>query len=207
MFTGIVQGKAKVIGIDDLAGLRRLRIALPDVSGLVRGASVCIDGVCLTAVDISPEAVGFDVMGETLRLTTLGGLDVGSAVNFERSATVGKEIGGHLVSGHISGMAPVIAREETENNVRLLLELPEALVDYVLPKGFIGVHGVSLTVGEVDEKRGTFDVHLIPETLEVTVLGETKPGDRLNIELDAMTQAVVETVRRVLARQQEGASS
>jgi len=200
VFTGIVQGTASVIDTEDLGGLRRLRIALPDVVGLERGASVCVDGVCLTAVDISAHAVRFDVIAETLRLTTLGSLTAGSVVNYERSATVGKEIGGHLVSGHVSGMAEVVARDERENNVRLGLRVPVELVDYILPKGFVGVHGVSLTVGEVDEAHGVFDVHLIPETLEVTVLGDVRIGDRLNIELDAMTQAVVETVRRVLAR-------
>jgi len=205
MFTGIVQGMARVTRVEDLDGLRRLWVALPDVTGLERGASVCVDGVCLTAVDIEPAEVRFDVIAETLRLTTLGTLGAGASVNFERSATVGKEIGGHLVSGHVSGMASVVAREEAENNVRLEMKLPDGLVDYALPKGFVAVHGVSLTVGAVDEERGHFDVHLIPETLEVTVLGQAAAGTRLNIELDAMTQAVVDTVRRVLARQQ-GAS-
>jgi len=207
MFTGIVQGMARVTRVEDLDGLRRLWVAIPDVAGLERGASVCVDGVCLTAVDIDLAAVRFDVIAETLRLTTLGALGVGSSVNFERSATVGKEIGGHLVSGHVSGMATVVGRDEVENNVCLTLRLPTSLVDYVLPKGFVAVHGVSLTVGEVYEARGDFDVHLIPETLEVTVLGDVVLGSRLNIELDAMTQAVVETVRRVLARQQGASSS
>ena len=186
--------------------MRRLVIELPNIVGLERGASVCIDGVCLTAVDIAPGGVSFDVIAETLRLTSLGRLGASDRVNFERSATVGKEIGGHLVSGHVSGMARVVAREDSENNVRLAMQVEHGLIDYILPKGFVGVHGVSLTVGAVDEALGLFDVHLIPETLEVTVLGAIEVGDSLNIELDAMTQAVVETVRRVMARQQGAAS-
>jgi riboflavin synthase len=201
MFTGIVEAKARVTRVEDVPGLRRLWMALPDIAGLTRGGSVAVDGVCLTAVEISPEAVRFDVIAETLRLTTLGALQVGSWANVERAATVGKEIGGHMVSGHVSGVAAVVAREDGENNVRIEVQLPQSLVPFVLRKGFVAIHGVSLTVGAVDEVRGVFDVHLIPETLDVTVLGDAEVGTRLNIEIDAMTQAVVETVRRVLARQ------
>ena len=201
MFTGIVEAKARVTRVEDVPGLRRLWMALPDIAGLTRGGSVAVDGVCLTAVEISPEAVRFDVIAETLRLTTLGALQVGSWANVERAATVGKEIGGHMVSGHVSGVAAVVAREDGENNVRIEVQLPQSLVPFVLRKGFVAIHGVSLTVGAVDEGRRVFDVHLIPETLDVTVLGDAEVGTRLNIEIDAMTQAVVETVRRVLARQ------
>jgi riboflavin synthase len=159
--------------------------------------------VCLTFVEGSPEAAAFDVIDETLRLTTLGARVPGDAVNVERAARIGDEIGGHLLSGHISGGATVVGREARETSLTLSLQLDEKLRPYVLPKGYVGLDGCSLTVGEKVDSEGTFTVHLIPETLRVTTLGALRTGDRLNVEVDAMTQAVVDTVARVLARQRE----
>jgi riboflavin synthase len=147
-----------------------------------------------------PEAAAFDVIEETLRLTSLGARRPGDRVNIERAARFGDEIGGHLLSGHISGGATVLARRETPTAFELDLQLDAALVPYVLPKGFVGLDGCSLTVGPTVTDDGRFSVYLIPETLRVTTLGDREPGDRVNVELDAMTQAVVETVRRVMAR-------
>jgi riboflavin synthase len=199
MFTGIVQGRGTVLSVKDDGAFRRLVVRLPDgrAGGLEPGASVSIAGTCLTAVQIDDHTVQFDVIDETLRLTTLGDLEPGDAVNVERAATFGSEIGGHVLSGHIMGTAELVRREPTDNNLALYLKLPEPLRPYVLAKGYVAVEGCSLTVGTVED--GVFSLHLIPETLRLTTLGDRVVGDRLNIEVDAMTQAVVDTVHRVLA--------
>jgi riboflavin synthase len=202
MFTGIVQGTGEVLAATPSPGRVRLVVALPARSRapIEPGASVAIDGVCLTFVEGGPEAAAFDVIEETLRLTSLGARRPGDRVNVERAARFGDEIGGHLLSGHVSGGATVLARRETPTAFELDLQLDAALVPYVLPKGFVGLDGCSLTVGPTVTDDGRFSVYLIPETLRVTTLGDREPGDRVNVELDAMTQAVVETVRRVMAR-------
>ena len=146
----------------------------------------------------------FDVIGETLKRTNLGFLKEGSPINFERSAKVGDEIGGHTVSGHVHTTATIVNVHQTEDNLRLEFELQDpSWIKYILPKGFVAVDGCSLTVGEVTDK--SFSVYLIPETLRVTVLGLKGKGDVVNIEAEAQTQAIVNTVERVVARYlQEG---
>ena len=204
MFTGIVQGRGTVVGLEDRASFRRLTVRLPEgrAGGLETGASISVAGTCLTVVSFGGQDVAFDVIDETLRLTTLGALQVGDAVNIERAATFGSEIGGHVLSGHIMGTGELVRREPSENNLALYLRIPAEMQPYVLPKGYVAVDGCSLTVGTVEE--GVFSLHLIPETLRLTTLGNRQPGDRFNIEVDAMTQAVVETVQRVLAAQRVG---
>lgn len=202
MFTGIVQGTGDILAVHPDGRRKRLVVCLPERSRypIEQGASVALDGVCLTFVEGSPEAACFDVIDETLRLTTLGGLQAGHRVNVERAARVGDEIGGHQMSGHIIGGATLLARDQTETSLSLTLRLDPDLGPYVLPKGYVGVDGCSLTVGSTVSDDGVFQIHLIPETLAVTTLGDRQPGDRVNIEVDAMTQAVVDTVERVLAR-------
>lgn len=204
MFTGIVQGRGAVEAVVDHSDFRRITVRLPEgrAVGLVPGASVSVAGTCLTAVEIDGHSVAFDVIDETLRLTTLGGLQVGDAVNIERAAVFGGEIGGHVLSGHIMGTAELVRREPSARNLALYLRLPEPLRPYVLPKGYVSVDGCSLTVGTVID--GVFSLHLIPETLRLTTLGDRAVGDRLNIEVDSMTQAVVDTVHRVLAARGDG---
>lgn len=202
MFTGIVQGTGTVRAIEPDGRRVRLRVALPEraQSPIEVGASVALAGVCLTFVEGSPADAAFDVIDETLRLTTLGALQVGDAVNVERAARMSDEIGGHLLSGHIGGTAEVVARDEGETHLSLGLRVDPALRPYVLPEGFIGLDGCSLTIGEQVGSDGVFQVHLIPETLRVTTLGALRVGDRMNVEVDAMTRAVVDTVERVMAR-------
>lgn len=201
MFTGIVQGVGRVLSTEARGQRLRLVVALPDRARapLAVGASVSVAGVCLTFVSGSPAAAAFDVIDETLRLTTLGDLQPGDGVNIERAARFGDEIGGHLLSGHVSGGATVVERAQTDTAFRLRLALDPALRPYVLPKGYVGLDGCSLTVGPSVDPDGRFDVFLIPETLRVTTLADRQPGDRLNVEVDAMTQAVVDTTSRVLA--------
>ncbi|MBU1618653.1 MAG: riboflavin synthase subunit alpha [Gammaproteobacteria bacterium] len=203
MFTGIVQAKVKVKEISDREQFRRLTLEVPSqlLQNLERGASISVNGTCLTATEFSmPEPLGqvsFDVIDETLAKTNLGALSTGSLVNFERSLTFGREIGGHLVSGHVHGSALILAVTQTGANWRVDIELKPEFKNYVLSKGFISIDGISLTVGEVTAT--SFSLHLIPETLEVTTLGQRKAGDRVNIELDQQTVTIVDTVERVLA--------
>ncbi|MCC5854940.1 MAG: riboflavin synthase subunit alpha [Idiomarina sp.] len=209
MFTGIVQTQAKVNAARDQGDFRQLEIAVPPryLQDLEIGASIAINGCCLTVRSFTAEAqeesglglVRFDVIDETLRLTNLGSLDTGSHVNFERSLTMGRELGGHIVSGHIHCTGTVLERIDTTSNCRMLIGVPLTWLEYILPKGFVSVDGASLTVGEVTEQG--FWLHLIPETLEVTVLGAARVGTQVNIEADQQTLTIVETVKRVLARQ------
>ena len=198
MFTGIVQGRGFIRAAEDHAGGRRLEIELPEeAQGSIEiGASISVAGVCLTVVGIAEPRVHFDVIAETLRLTTLGSLEIGDAVNIERAARFGAGIGGHLLSGHISGVAALTQHLRSPEEVMLRLRVPAALRPYILPKGFIAIDGVSLTIGRVEDNE--FTVHLIPETLRRTTLDQVELGGLLNIELDSMTQAVVDTVERVL---------
>ena len=199
MFTGIVQGLGEVTQIMDHGGIRRLQVRLPlgRDQGLETGASVAINGVCLTVVSWDQRGVDFDVIDETLRLTNLGDLKVGHVVNVERAACFGDEIGGHMLSGHIHGLAQVTEVVETDANLAVWWAVPEALKKYVLPKGYVSLNGCSLTVGDT-ERDGWLSIHLIPETRELTTFGRAMVGDSLNLEIDSQTQAIVDTVERVL---------
>lgn len=201
MYTGIVHGAYPLTGLERKPGLHQLTLDLPEplLAGLTIGASVGLDGVCMTVTGIDGAAVSFDAMQETLRLTTLGQRQRGDRVNVERSAKQGAEIGGHLISGHVDGTAALVAREESENNLTLRFALPAALAKYVFKKGFIAINGCSLTVADLDRQQGTWSVCLIPETRRVTNLDALEVGDRVNIEVDRQTQVIVDTVERVLA--------
>jgi riboflavin synthase len=199
MFTGIVQATAKVIDIVEKPQFRTHTLTLPEglLAGLKAGASIAHNGCCLTVVSIAGNRVSFDLMQETLRLTNLGALVVGDSVNIERAARFGDEIGGHQMSGHIICSAPVTEVIVTENNRTLWFELPEELAKYLFCKGYIGIDGISLTIGEVDRNR--FCVNLIPETLARTNIDSRQTGDRVNIEIDPQTQAIVDTVERTMS--------
>ncbi|MEH4693126.1 riboflavin synthase subunit alpha [Atlantibacter hermannii] len=206
MFTGIVQGVAKIIAIDEKPNFRTHVVALPPelLPGLETGASVAHNGCCLTVTHIDGDKVSFDLMKETLRITNLGELVPGDLVNIERAAKFSDEIGGHLMSGHIMTTAEVSKILTSENNRQIWFKPQDpTLLKYILHKGFIGIDGISLTVGEVTSTR--FCVHLIPETLQRTTLGNKKLGQRVNIEIDPQTQAVVDTVERVLASREAAA--
>ncbi|WP_438767180.1 riboflavin synthase subunit alpha [Kushneria sp. TE3] len=199
MFTGIVQGMARVVAIERLEGLHRHVIDMPEslLEGLSPGASVAHNGCCLSVTSIKGSHIGFDLMRETLALTNLGALGVGDDVNVERAARLGDEIGGHAMSGHVMCMATLVLREDAPNNCRLWFELPQQWTKFLFDKGYIGVDGISLTIGEV--RGNQFCVNLIPDTLARTVIGTRGVGDQVNIEIDPQTQTIVETVERVLA--------
>jgi riboflavin synthase len=201
LFTGIVQGTALVRQIRDLSGLRRLTLEFPQglTAGLNIGASVSVDGACLTVTQVSAgELASFDVIQETLSRTTLGMLREGGRVNVERAATEGAEIGGHAVSGHIDCKAAIVQIRTPENNRSLRFSLPKPWSRYVFAKGYIAVDGASLTVSGVDRAAGWFEVCLIPETLRTTGLGQKQLGDEVNIEIERGTQIVVDTLRDAL---------
>ncbi|WP_227734477.1 riboflavin synthase subunit alpha [Yersinia proxima] len=203
MFTGIVQGTAPVVAIDEKSNFRTHVVEMPNelLSELALGASVAHNGCCLTVTEVNGNRVSFDLMKETLRITNLGDIKVGDIVNLERAAKFSDEIGGHLMSGHIICTAEIAKIYTSENNRQIWFRLPsDDLMKYVLHKGFIGIDGISLTIGEVVGNR--FCVHLIPETLARTTLGKKRLGHRVNIEIDPQTQAVVDTVERVLAQRE-----
>lgn len=207
MFTGIVQGVASVVAVQELDDFRVHVVKMPQPmrEGLEIGASVAHNGVCLTVTAIEGDNVSFDLMRETLRLTNLGAISPGQSVNIERAARFGDEIGGHSMSGHIISMAEVVAIEEAPNNRRLWFSLPARFGRFVFEKGYIGVDGISLTIGDVRGAEGggvEFSVNLIPETLARTILKERAPGDQVNIEIDPQTQVIVETVERILSQKE-----
>jgi riboflavin synthase len=197
MFTGIVQGIATVESTESRPGLTTFVITFPadSVAGITIGASVAIDGACLTVTAREGNRLWFDAMQETLRATTLGQLGQGSRINFERAARIGDEIGGHLLSGHVHTTARVVSREQPENNCTLTFEVPPAWQKYLFPKGYISVNGASLTIGEVEANR--FNVHLIPETLRATIFSDLQEGNEVNIEVDSQTQTIVDTLTRM----------
>lgn len=205
MFTGIVQGVAAVDALTDRSGLRTLRMAFPSefLQGVEIGASIALDGVCLTVTrfEVAASTAEFDVMQQTLNLTTLGGLRVGSRVNAERAAREGAEVGGHVLSGHVDFCAQVAQVRQPENNRVLRFAVPAPWMRYVFAKGYIAVNGASLTVAEAGHEEGGsgwFEVWLIPETLRMTTFGDKREGDAVHIEIERATQVMVDTVRRAL---------
>lgn len=200
MFTGIVQGLCEIADVGEEPGLRRLAITLGDLSrGLEPGASVAVNGVCLTVTG-RPDAVArFDVIRETLDHTNLGDLTPASLVNVERSFRVGDEVGGHVVSGHVSAVGRVVRIEQTENQRNLYFRVPAPLMRFFTMKGYVALDGASLTLSHVDPQANEIGVSLIPETIARTTLGRVKVGDGVNVEVDSQTRTIVETVERVLA--------
>ena len=201
MFTGIVQGVAGVAAITDRPGLRSFELDFPKgfAVGLEIGASVACDGVCLTVTALRGQRrAAFDVMQQSLALTTLGSLAVGSRINVERAARDGAEIGGHAISGHVDCLGHVLAIRRPENNQVLRIAMPPSHMRYLFAKGYVAINGASLTVAEADRRAGWFEVWLIPETLRMTTFGDKREGDALNIEIERGTQVVVDTVRDAL---------
>lgn len=190
----------RVVSVEQpAADFRTHTVELPEdmAGGLQTGASVAHNGCCLTVTETDGRTARFDLMAETLDKTNLGRLKAGDLVNLERAARFGDEIGGHLMSGHITATTEILRIERTEHNTTMHFALPAALKPYILPKGFVGLDGCSLTIGGVGED--SFCVHLIPETLRRTLFGTRQAGDTVNLEIDPQTQAIVDTVGRILA--------
>lgn len=192
MFTGIIRTITTIQAIRRKKKSLHYSIHCPDslLEGLEEGSSVSIDGICQTVVSIEGKRVWFDAIEETIKRTTLGLITEGQRVNVERSARVGDEVGGHLLSGHIYGTATLTHFKETSYTFCCQVEWTR----YLLPKGSIAIDGVSLTVATIDSQQGEFTIHLIPLTLKTTTLGEKRVGDQVNVELDPIIQATVNTV-------------
>jgi riboflavin synthase len=188
MFTGI---------ITDLGRVRRLRrgdlldLAIAtafDTSAVPLGASIACSGACLTVVAVEPGAFSVQASVETLACTTLGRWDVGTPVNLERSLRLGDELGGHLVLGHVDGLARIVERRSEAESVRFVVEVPRGLASFIAPKGSVALDGVSLTVNELAEDH--FGVNIIPHTLSCTTFGEAQPGQQMNLEIDLIARYV-----------------
>ena len=196
MFTGIVSGISSVQSVEDKGIFWAISVDLGRFKeGLEIGASVSLDGVCLTVVSIDENIVYFDIIEETLNRTTLGNIKSGDIVNVERSLKVGDELGGHILSGHVLTTAKIMEKVENEGSINLLIENKEEFSDYILQKGYVAIDGMSLTIGRVTEDY--FSLHIIPETLRVTTIKSKSEGDSVNVEIDSKTQAIVDTIRNM----------
>jgi riboflavin synthase len=193
MFTGI---------ITDLGRVRRLRrgdlldltIATGfDTSAIPLGASIACSGACLTVVAVEPGAFSVQASVETLAHTTLGQWEVGTQVNLERSLRLGDELGGHLVLGHVDGLARIVERQSEAESVRFIAEVPIGLAPFIAPKGSVALDGVSLTVNELAQDR--FGVNIIPHTLSCTTFGQAQPGQQMNLEIDPIARYVARLLR------------
>ena len=204
MFTGIVQAKATVIAFEGDDSFRKITLSVANeyLEKLNIGASIAINGVCLTVTQFEAhinDVVGqvqFDVIDETLIKTNLSQIKVGYKVNFERSMTFGTELGGHIVSGHIHTKGKITDIRYSQDNCKMSVRVDRDWMKYILHKGFVSINGCSLTVGDVRDNG--FDLHLIPETLNITNLGKVEIGDDLNIEVDQQTYSTVQTVERYM---------
>lgn len=201
MFTGIVQSVATLEDVQDHQGIRTFVIHFEPgfCDELEIGASVAVDGVCLTVTELlSNVRIKFDVMLQSLNITTLSQYQAGDRVNVERAAKDGAEIGGHPLSGHVDFNTEVLDVRQVEDNYCIRFALPDAWKRYIFPKGYIALNGASLTLAEVDKQQGWFEVWLIPETRRMTTFEDKQAGSLINVEIERSTQVVVDTVRDTL---------
>ena len=197
MFTGIVQGIRKITVVKNLEGGRRLRIKLEDLAEkLQQGASVAVNGVCLTVVRFEEDWAEFDIIQESLNRSNLGRLKIGDFVDIERACSFGEEVGGHHVTGHVDCMGTIKEVRRTPNNHDIEVECGKEWMAYLIPKGCIAIEGISLTV--IDIGDDWFSTSLIPETLEKTVLGHKIVGENVNLEFDHTTKIIVQTINRMV---------
>ena len=201
MFSGIVSHKSKVLKVEHFSDFARIHISTPKNfnKGLKKGASISVNGVCLTSKDNGSKNLKFDVIEETLLKTNLKHILKGDIVNLERSIKASSEIGGHLMSGHIHFTGEIKKIFLKENTKDMRISISKKYSDYILEKGYIGINGCSLTIGKVF--KNYFNIHLIPETLKVTNLSKLEQKDLVNIEIDQTTIAIVDTVKKTLATQ------
>jgi riboflavin synthase len=190
MFTGIVQDVGRVVSLDQRAGEVHLAIAFDrlDPGAIHVGDSICVQGCCLTAVEVHDRSFAADVSRETLSLTTLGEITAGSRVNLEPALKAGEALGGHLVSGHVDGVGEIAAMGGDARSTRIEVSVPAALRRYLARKGSVAIDGVSLTVNEV--QGANFGINLIPHTQAVTTLGALRVGARVNVEVDQIARYV-----------------
>ena len=198
MFTGIVAGQGYINKIKNNVDYASITIKAPAgfSKNLKRGASVAVNGVCLTAKKGATDLLEFDVITETLEKTNFKLLSKGNKVNLERSMKANTEIGGHLVSGHIHGVGVIKSINDRGQTKDLRIQPPASLMEYLFYKGYVGLNGCSLTIGKVF--KSSFNIHLIPETIQVTNFQKMKKGDLINIEIDQTTINTVETIKKIM---------
>jgi riboflavin synthase len=193
MFTGIIEGLGSIVMFDKKTSNRsaaKMKIKLDKIAkGLKVGDSVAINGVCLTAVNISKGITEFEMIGETIKKTNLGSLERGDRVNIERSLKVGERLEGHFVLGHVDGVGIISKIEKQTNQVQIWIKIPKKLSKHIIKKGSITVDGISLTI--VDKLKDQFSVSIIPHTIQVTNLGYKKIGDKVNIETDILGKYIL----------------
>ena len=197
MFTGIVQGICKVSGIADFENGRRLCIQLDNLAvNLMQGSSISVNGVCLTVVSLEKDLVKFDVIYESLKRTNLGTLEIGDLVNIERACRLGEEVGGHQISGHVDCVG-IIKHIKKNNNIHdIIIKCEKQWIEYLFPKGWIAIDGISLTVVEIEDD--SFLISLIPETVKKTIIDQKKEGDNVNLEFDSTAKVIVESIKRIV---------
>jgi len=201
MFTGLIQAVGQVSSIERQETSARLEISSKEIAAqIAQGDSVSVNGVCLTVVSFDKSKFAVDVMVQTLNLTSTGSLEVGSAVNLELATRTADRLGGHIVQGHVDGVAEVVAISADSQWTRMDISIPKELMKYVVAQGSICVEGVSLTVGELNDPADQISVWLIPETLANTNLSQKQVGASLNIEVDVLAKYV----ERLIARGQDG---
>ena len=207
MFTGIVEGKAELSSVKQFDGFTRWVIDLPPRHGenLEIGASVALDGVCLTVVEIHGDSISSDLIHETLERSTLCLRKAGDWLNMERALRYGDEVGGHLVSGHVMAVGEIKRMDILEQGLNgsktmdIEIHVPPEVSEYVFEKGYIAIDGISLTVGKTHDSGG-FDLHIIPETIRRTTLAGKQVGSAVNVEIESSTQAVVDTVKKMISK-------
>ncbi|WP_101068528.1 riboflavin synthase [Roseovarius salinarum] len=188
MFTGIITDIGEVLALEQRGDLRVRMGTRYDTAGLDIGASVACDGVCLTVVATGPDWFEVETSAETLSKTNLDRWREGSRVNLERALRVGDELGGHIVSGHVDGIAEVVAVADEGDSTRVTLRAPDDLAKFIAPKGSVALNGTSLTVNEVS--GADFGINFIPHTKKVTTWGEVAVGDPVNLEIDTLARYV-----------------
>jgi len=197
MFTGLIQAVGQVSSIEHQESSARLEISSKEIAAQVaQGDSVSVNGVCLTVVSFDQSKFVVDVMVQTLNLTSTGSLEVGSAVNLELATRTADRLGGHIVQGHVDGVAEVVAISADSQWTRMDIAIPKALMKYVVAQGSICIEGVSLTVGELNDPADQISVWLIPETLAKTNLSQKQVGAALNIEVDVLAKYVERLIAR-----------
>ncbi|WP_298356478.1 riboflavin synthase [uncultured Litoreibacter sp.] len=188
MFTGIITDIGQITELEQRGDLRARIACSYDTSGIDLGASIACDGCCLTVINLGADWFDVEISAESVSKTNIGDWAEGSRINLERALKVGDELGGHIVSGHVDGVAVITAMEDEGDSTRVTLEAPDALARFIAPKGSVALNGTSLTVNAVD--GASFGINFIPHTKQVTNWGDAKTGDRINLEIDTLARYV-----------------
>ncbi|MFL2941923.1 MAG: riboflavin synthase subunit alpha [Candidatus Poseidoniales archaeon] len=199
VFSGIVHSTGTITKVSKSKDSLALEVESSSefLADLQIGASVCLDGVCLTVTSVNDMRMSFDLIIETLRSTTFDTVKTSDEVNLERSIKFGDEIGGHILSGHVSDTISINKISKTDENYILSFKTSPDIVKYIFPKGYVAINGVSLTVGDVSRKDNLFNVYLIPETLRRTNLSNKLVGDLVNVEIESQTRNTVDTITKI----------